>query len=285
MAPIIPYMTDYVWINLVTKVEPNEAMSVHLSEFPKADSYDQKLLDETDKVRDIVTMALRIKNENNLKLTQPLRKLYLCGFKHISLDEYDQILRDELNVKDIEYLDNKDSLCTPYLTLDFKVAGMTYKEKVNHVKDLLLNLNDDEMKELYNKYSNNEEMVLDDMKLVHDTLKVEYKYNDGIKVVEENDKLVALDITIDDKLYEEFMYRKLLRQCQVARKEANYDVVDRIKLSVIAEDEEVKNMLNNYQKQIATETLSILSFDKLDNPDYEKGFELLDYKVLLQLKK
>ena len=59
------------------------------------------------------------------------------------------------------------------------------------------------------------------------------------------------------------MYRKLLRQCQVARKEANYDVVDRIKLSVIAEDEEVKNMLNNYQTQIATETLSTLSFDKL----------------------
>ena len=176
-------------------------------------------------------------------------------------------------------------MCTPYLTLDFKVAGMTYKEKVNHVKELLLNLNDEEMKELYNKYSNNKTMVLDDMELVHDTLKVEYKYNDGIKVAEENDKLVALDITIDDKLYEEFMYRKLLRQCQVARKEANYDVVDRIKLSVIAEDEEVKNMLNNYQKQIATETLSTLSFEKLDNPDYEKEFELLDYKVLLQLKK
>ena len=143
-------------------------------------------------------MALRIKNENNLKLTQPLSKLYLCGFKHISLDEYDQILKDELNVKDIEYLDKKDSLCIPYLTLDFKVAGMTYKEKVNHVKELLLSLNDEEMKELYNKYSNNEEMVLGDMKLMHDTLKVEYKYNDGIKVAEENDKLVALDITIAD---------------------------------------------------------------------------------------
>ena len=285
MAPIIPYMTDYVWMNLITKVEPNNVESVHLSNFPKASSYDQKILDETNKVRNIVTMALRIKNENNLKLAQPLRKLYLCGFKHISLDEYDQILKDELNVKDIEYLDNKDSLCTPYLTLDFKVAGVTYKEKVNHVKELLLNLNDDEMKELYTKYSNNEIMVLSDMQLVPNTLKVEYKYNDGIKVAEENDKLVALDITIDDKLYEEFMYRKLLRQCQVARKEANYDIVDRIKLSVISKDEKVKKMLNNYQKQIANETLSTLSFEKLDNPDYEKEFELLDYKVLLQLKK
>lgn len=162
---------------------------------------------------------------------------------------------------------------------------MTYKEKVNHVKDLLLNLNDIEMKELYSKYSNNEMMILDDMELAHNTLKIEYKYVDEIKVAEENEKLVALDITIDDKLYEEFMYRKLLRQCQVARKEANYDVVDRIKLSVITEDEEVKNMLNNYQKQIATATLSTLSFDKQDDPDYEKELELLKYKILLQLKK
>ena len=81
------------------------------------------------------------------------------------------------------------------------------------------------------------------------------------------------------------MYRKLLRQCQVARKEANYDVVDRIKLSVITEAYEVKNMLNNYQEQIANETLSTLSFDEQENPDYEKEFELLDFKVLLQLKK
>ena len=218
MAPIIPFMTDYIWQNLITKVEPQEEESVHLSEFPKAETYDQKLLDETEKVRNIVTMALRIKNENNLKLTQPLRKLYLCGFKHISLDEYEEILKEELNVKDIEYLDNKDSLCTPYLTLDFKVAGMTYKEKVNHIKDLLLNLNDIKMKELYTKYSNNEKMILDDIELVRNTLKVEYKYITGIKGVEENEKLVALDITIDDELYEEFMYRKLLRQCQVARK-------------------------------------------------------------------
>ena len=162
---------------------------------------------------------------------------------------------------------------------------MTYKEKVNHIKDLLLNLNDIKMKELYTKYSNNEKMILDDIELVRNTLKVEYKYITGIKGVEENEKLVALDITIDDELYEEFMYRKLLRQCQVARKEANYDVVDRIKLSVISDKKEVKNMLNNYQNQIATETLSTLSFEKQENPDYEKEFELLEYKVLLQLKK
>lgn len=285
MAPIIPYMTEYIWINLVRKIEPNEAESVHLSSYPKIKNYDQKLLDETDKVRNIVTLVLRIKNENNLKLTQPLRKLYLCGFKHVSLDEYDKILKEELNVKDIEYLDNKDTLCTPYLTLDFKIAGITYKEKVNHVKELLLNLNNNEMQDLYIKYKNNEKMILSDMEILPNTLKIEYKYNEGIKVYEENEKLVALDITIDEELYEEFMYRKLLRQCQVARKEANYDVVDRIKLAVITKEKEVIKMLKNYQEQIATETLSSLSFSKLDNPDYKKEFTLLEHKVLIELKK
>lgn len=285
MAPIIPFMTDYIWKNLVLKVEPNEVCSVHLSSFPKADSYNNDLLLETDKVREIVSLALRLKNENNLKLTQPLRKLYLCGFDHISLDEYDLILREELNVKDIEYLSDTKSLCTPYLVLDFKVAGMTYKEKVNYVKDLLVNLNDFEMADLYSKYRNGDKLVLDDMELLPETLKVEYRYNEGIKGAVDGDRFVGLDVTIDDELYEEFMYRKLLRQCQVSRKEAGYDVVDRVKLSVVSENDEVKEMLNNYKDSIARETLSTLSFDKMNDFDYEKEFDLLDYKVLLQLKK
>ncbi len=285
MAPIIPFMTEYIWKNLILNVEPNEKESVHLSTFPKVKNYDDKLLEETDEVRNIVTMALRIKNENNLKLTQPLKKLSLCGFKHISLDEYEQILLDELNVKEIEYLENTDSLCTPYLTLDFKIAGMTYKEKVNVVKELLLNLTSEEMKNIYNKYLNKEEIIIDGTNILPETLKVEYKYNDGIRVVEEQGKFVALDITVDDQLYEEFMYRKLLRHCQVARKEAGYDVVDRIKIYIITKDHNVEEMLENYKEQIANETLSKLSFEKTNKFDYEKEIDVLDYKVLIQLKK
>ncbi len=285
MAPIIPFMTDHIWKNLVLSVEPKEEISVHLSSFPKAEKYDEKLLLETDQVREIVTMALRIKNENNLKLTQPLRKLSLCGFKHISLDEYEQILLDELNVKEIEYLENSESLCTPYLSLDFREAGKTYKDKVNHVKELLLGLSSDEMKSLYEKYSKDEKMVLDGIEIFKETLKVEYKYNEGIKVAEENGKFVALDITIDDKLYEEFMYRKLLRQCQVARKEADFDVVDRIKLNIVTSDSKVKEMLDNYKDSIAHETLATLSFEKTKDFDYEKEIDILESKVLLQLKK
>lgn len=285
MAPIIPFMTEYVWKNLILNVEPNEKESVHLSSFPEVKEYDEKLLEETDEVRNIVTMALRIKNENNLKLTQPLKKLSLCGFKHISLEEYEQILLDELNVKEIEYLENTDSLCTPYLTLDFKVAGMIYKEKVNVVKELLSNLTSKEMKNTYNKYLNKEKIILDEINILPETLKIEYKYNIGIKIAEEQGKFVALDVTVDDKLYEEFMYRKLLRHCQVARKEAGYDVVDRIKIYIITEDGNVKEMLNNYKDQIAHETLSKLFFEKTEDFDYEKEIDVLDYKVLIQLKK
>ena len=285
MAPIIPFMTDYIWQNLITKVEPNKEKSVHLSSYPKVEDYDQTLLEETDKIRNVVTMGLRIKNENNLKLTQPLSKLYICNFKQTKLKEYEQILKEELNVKNIEYLDSKDSLCTPYLTLNFKTAGLTYKEKVNEIKDKLNNLTANEMADLYSEFNDKEKIMLDEFELFKDTLKVEFKYQEGIKAIEDNDKVVALDITINDDLYEEFMYRKLLRQCQVARKEADYDVVDRINLSVVTKNEEIINMLNKYKEQIATETLSTLTFEKIPNADYEKEIELLESKVLLQLKK
>lgn len=285
MAPVIPFMTDYIWQNLILEVEPDEAESVHLSSFPEILSYDEALLDETDKVRDIVTTALRIKNENDLRLAQPLRKLYLCGYKKGSLDDYEEILLDQINVKEIEYLDTKESLCRPYLTLDFRVAGRTYKEKVNHVKELLLQLNEKEMADLYSKYDKNEAMTIKDMELIPETLQVEYQYNAGIKVAEDKDKLIALDVTIDEKLYEEFMFRKLLRHCQVARKEAGYDVIDRIKICILTEDKKVLEMLDNYRGEISKETLAELSFDRTDDFDYEKEIELSDSKVLLQLKK
>lgn len=285
MAPVIPFMTDYIWQDLILEVEPDEAESVHLSSFPEILSYDEALLDETDKVRDIVTTALRIKNENDLRLAQPLRKLYLCGYKKGSLDDYEEILLDQINVKEIEYLDTKDSLCRPYLTLDFRAAGRTYKEKVNHVKELLLQLNDKEMADLYSKYDKNEAMTIKDMELIPETLQVEYQYNEGIKVAEDKDKLIALDVTIDEKLYEEFMFRKLLRHCQVARKEAGYDVIDRIKINILTEDKKVLEMLDNYRGEISKETLAELSFDRTDDFDYEKEIELSDSKVLIQLKK
>ena len=128
-------------------------------------------------------------------------------------------------------------------------------------------------------------MVLDGIEILKETLKVEYKYNEGIKVAEENGKFVALDNTIDDKLYEEFMYRKLLRQCQVARKEADFDVVDRISLNIVTSDSKVKEMLENYKDSIAHETLATLSFEKTKDFDYEKEIDILESKVLLQLKK
>ena len=283
IAPIIPFMTDYIWKNLILNVEKDEAISVHLSNYPKVEKYREDILEETSKVREIVTMALRIKNENNLKLTQPLKTLYLCGFKELSLDEYEEILKEELNVKDIKYIDNKDSLCTPYLTLDFKVAGKTYKEKVNHVKELLLNLSDNEMQEVYNKYSNNEIIVLDNIEISNDTLKVEYKYNEGIKAIEDNNVLVALDLNIDEKLYEEFIYRKVLRACQVARKEANYEVSDRIKLFIETKDNKILSMIDNYKNQIEKETLS--KYIKSDKYDYEKEVNILDTKIKIYLKK
>lgn len=286
MAPIIPFMSDYIWKNLVLNVEPNEVISVHLSNFPGEKEYDEELLKETAEVREIVTTALRIKNENDLKLTQPLRCLYLCGYEHLSVSEYEEILSNELNVKDIKYLENKELLCTPYLSLDFKTAGMAYKEKVNDVKNLLLNLNKEDMKNIYDKYSSNEVIILNNIEVLKDTLKVEYKYNEGIKVIEENDKLVALDVTIDEKLYEEFLYRKLLRHCQVARKEAGYDVVDRIEISLITDSNEILNMINNYKESIARETLSKLSIGEMNNKDFSKEVELLDdVKVVIELKK
>ena len=281
MAPIIPFMTDYIWKELVLDIEKEEC-SIHLSSFPEKGEYDQKLLNDVEVIREIITGALKLRNESNLKVKQPLSTLYLLGYQNIN--KYESVIKDELNIKNIEYLDNKEILCNEYLSLDFKVAGATFKEKVNEVKDMLANANN--MDSLVGNYKKDKEVVINNITIPKDTLKLSYKYKDNIAVNEEiKDKIIALDTTMDDDLLEEGLYRELLRYCQVLRKEAGFDVVDRIEIEFITEDSKLNNMINKYKTSLEKETLSKVSDNKLNDITFEKEIEIYDAKLLVQMRK
>lgn len=280
MAPIIPFMTDYIWKELVLDIE-QEDISVHLSSFPNKEDYDQKLLDEVEIIREVITGALKLRNESNLKVKQPLNTLYLMGYDEIK--RYENTIKDELNIKNIEYLDNKDSICVEYLSLDFKVAGTLFKEKVNEIKDLVTNISD--MNKVVQDYKNNSEIAIEGINIPKEALKLNYKYKEDVVVNENNDKLIGINISIDDNLLEEGLYREILRYCQVLRKEANFDIVDRIEIGFITEDDKINSMIDKYMKELEQETLSKVVKEQLSNYTFEKEIEIYDSKVSIQMKK
>jgi len=282
MAPIIPFMSDWIWVSLIIKVE-KETNSIHLSQFPTSEEYDENLLEDVEIIREVITSSLKLRNEKNLKVKQPLSVLYLVGYHDSNITQYEDILKSELNVKEIEYLETKDSLREEYMSLEFKKAGMVLKGNVNNVKDLLLELTAEEMKEVTDSYKEEKDVTLGDYSFPSSILKLNYNYKNDLAVFEDNQKLVALNTALDSELIDEGIYRELLRQCQLIRKEAGFDIADRIIISVISKDNKIDKVLKKYSLQLEEETLSTF-METFNNPVYEKTISIDDSDIVIKMK-
>ena len=148
MAPIIPFMTEHIWQELTRKVLPSSAISVHLSGWPKEMEgfEDDGIIEQTALARDVIAVAMRLRNEHQLKVRQPLAKLFVCCDDDTAnkLKAFEKNILDELNIKNIEYIKDKSVLEDSYLTVNFKAAGAVLKQNVNKFKQSLENAGKDE---------------------------------------------------------------------------------------------------------------------------------------------
>jgi isoleucyl-tRNA synthetase len=149
MAPIIPFITDYIWQNLVREIEPNEAESVMLSNFPKRMlnvKFDD-IISDVNNIRDIITIAQRLRNEKQIKIKQPLKKMFLIVSNDVknSVIKLENIVKDELNIKEISFEKDNSKFNTEFLSVNFKTAGLALKGDVQKLKNELSNLNENEM--------------------------------------------------------------------------------------------------------------------------------------------
>jgi isoleucyl-tRNA synthetase len=190
LAPMTPFITEYIWQTIITVYEKSNATSVHLSTYPNISKFNinENIIEEASSLRNMISLALRARNEVNIKVRQPLSKLYIT--KNINILEYKNILKSEVNVKELVVLDNFDSLKDEYLTLNFKNAGMILKDKVNIVKEELSKVQND--KNLINNIKEGKNIILNGLTLEPNLFNIEYKTKENIKISEENNcKLIG----------------------------------------------------------------------------------------------
>ena len=283
MAPIIPFMTEWIWQALVLRVEPDEEHSVHLTRFPESAGVDEEILSETEVAREVITGALKLRNENNLKIKQPLSALYLAGYEEKVVESYRGTIESEINVKEIKFLSGSEELKRRYLSLDFRKAGPVLKDKVNAVKDLLAGLEPAAMAEAVKRYDEGAEIAVGEYVLPGEIFKVESEYLPGYAWFEEGERLVALATELTPELIDEGYYRELLRQCQVLRKEAGFHVSDRIELAILTESENMKRVLGAYSAQLGVETLATARPD-IASPRLEKAISIDGMEVIVKMK-
>ena len=292
MAPIIPFMTEEIWQNMVRSFEPDEAKSVHLSDYPTtvAEYEDEDILNEVEEIRKIIALGLMLRNEKQLKVRQPLNTMYVTSQKNIeqSLKDFENIIKEELNIKKIELIKDESILNDEYLMVNFKVAGKLLKEKIQNFKEKIEKLSEIEMQELVAKFNDEKiaEIEISEYgKLPKDVFIKAMRPKAHIVVIKDSGYTIALDTILTEELIVEGMYRDLVRTLQVLRKEAGLKVEQRITLSLKTEGNLMKKVLETYLDKIIADTLTEKFVQtKIENPDIEKEMEINGENIKVQIK-
>lgn len=282
MAPVIPFMTEYIWQNCIRKVLPASALSVHLSDWPSpVEGFeDNCVLEQTALARGVIAAALRLRSENQLKVRQPLSALYIC----CDVDKADKIrvfeknISEELNVKEIRYLKDADELEEKFLTVNFKTAGAVLRRDANRLKQALAGLPDELMAELTAAVERGERVMAPGFEDGCDAslFTVRSGTRRGVVSAEFNGGVAGLNVELNDELIKEGLVRDVVRQCQLLRKEAGYEVEQRVRMSVSCANGLVTNALTEKRDYLQSELLAeeLLLNESLKNADLTKEIEV-----------
>lgn len=286
MSPIIPFVTEYIWQNMVRELESGAKESIFLESFPTACEQfdDQKLIDDTVVIRNVIAIAQRLRNENQIKIKQPLKHLYvlMTNANVGAIKEYENLIKEELNIKEITFEEDNTKFCDEFLTVNFKTAGARLKGAVQQLKNALASLSDEGQKQLVKEFRGGEVRVEGFEPMPADCFILSSKPKKEFVIASENGLTAVLDITIDENLMLEGVLRELIRALQVLRKENNLKIEQRITLFVDSESETLKKVVDKFKDKIMQEVLAN-KFEDVQNPKIYQtlvvGDESVDVKI------
>ncbi|MCD7836272.1 MAG: isoleucine--tRNA ligase [Lachnospiraceae bacterium] len=237
-APMIPFMTEDIYQNLVRGIDKNAPESIHLCDFPVAEtSYiDRELEDNMENVLDAVVMGRACRNEASIKNRQPISRMYIKA--EYTLDSfYTDIIKDELNVKEVVFADDVREFTSYSFKPQLRTVGPRYGRQLGAIQKKLASLDGnkamDELKE-------NGRLVFDadgmEIELTKEDLLIDMAQKEGYVSQEDNRMTVVLDTNLTDELIEEGFVYELISKIQTMRKDSGFEVMDHIRVSVNGND-------------------------------------------------
>ena len=256
-APMIPFMTEEIYQNLVRSVDKSAPESIHLTDFPKVNEefIDKDLEVSMDEVLDIVVLGRAARNSANIKNRQPIGNMYVKA-ENVLSPFYVEIIEDELNVKAVEFKDDVEEFVSYSFKPQLKTVGPKYGKLLGKIREALSNLDGHKaMQELNTDGALNFDFDGEKVVLGRDDLLIETAKNDNFVTEADNKVTVVLDIRLDDALLEEGFVRELISKIQTMRKEAGFEVVDHIVLSQSGNDR-IAEIIKKNEAVIKNDTLA-----------------------------
>ncbi|MFW6029695.1 MAG: isoleucine--tRNA ligase [Halanaerobiales bacterium] len=290
MAPIIPFLTEYIWQNLVRQVEDNAEHSVILSDFPEdiISTQNDKILESVDLATDVISVGQRLRAENQIKVKQPLSKIYVKTNNQNKeyINNMSDIIKSELNVKKVEFFEDESNFYDTYLTIDFAKAGRVLKGDVQKAKSILEQADENKMKEFVQEYNAGQVTLGDLGKLDAELFNKNYISKDEFAISQEKEYVFILDKNITPDLKKEGMLRELVRTLQVLRKNANFNITDRIDVQIDSDKKEGMELVNEYTDTIKEEVLiNNLNNKKTNDYDLEEKEEISGIQFTIKISK
>ncbi|MDD6968966.1 MAG: isoleucine--tRNA ligase [Treponema sp.] len=256
-APFVPFITEEMYLNLKTSEDKE---SVHLCDYPvpNADWINKELEFKMETVQKAVSMGHSLRNQFNLKNRQPLASVALVTRnpeeKRV-LAEMEECIREELNVKKVEFHDREDELVEYKAKANFKVLGKELGPLMKQAAQVIATLTSEQIQSILDGTKLSIEVSGNEVELDSEKVLVERLEKDDLKVLNDGTLTVGLDSKVTDELKKEGYVRDLIRGIQNQRKENGYNVTDRIKIK-LSGDSELQSAFKIFEDFIANETLA-----------------------------
>lgn len=282
-APMVPFISEDIYQNLVRTVDKNAPESVHLCDFPTVceSMIDKKLEDDMEFILNVVVLGRSARNGANIKNRQPLSEIYVKTDRDVS-DYYRDIVEDELNVKKAVFVSDVSAFSSYSFKPQLKTVGPKYGKHLGEIKKTLSELDGNAaMAELEEKGALKFSFGGDDVVLTKDDLLIEVMQKEGYYSVADHGITVALNITLTDALIEEGYVRELISKIQTMRKDAGFDVTDHIMLSVDG-NEKLAGVL---ERNLAAISKSVLADGSNTDGGISKEWDINGENVTITVKK
>ena len=256
-APMIPFMTEDIYQNLVRNIDPTAPESIHLCDFPtaKTEWIDKELENDMEEVLEIVVMGRACRNEANIKNRQPIGKMFVKAEKALP-QFFADIIKDELNVKELDFTDDVRAFTSYSFKPQLKTVGPKYGKLLGKIRQMLPQLDGNAaMDEL--KADGAIKLMIDgqEVRLEEGDLLIETAQVEGYVSQTEGDLTVVLDTNLTPELIEEGFVRELISKIQTMRKEADFEVTDRIRIYVQG-NEKIAEIFKKYEDKMKDEVLA-----------------------------
>ena len=262
-APMIPFMTEEIYQNLVRSIDKSAPESIHLCDFPvvNKDMIDKKLEEDMEEVVDIVVMGRACRNAANIKNRQPIGTMFVKAQYCLS-EFYQDIIEDELNVKKVTFTDDVRDFTTYIFKPQLKTVGPKYGKHLGFIQKTLSSLDgnnamDDLKANGFLKFTDNGQEIA----LTEEDLLITMVQKEGFVTEADNNTTVVMDTKLTDELIEEGFVYEIISKIQTMRKDTDFEVMDHIKVSILNNDK-LTSIVKKNEEMIGTKVLAdSFSFD------------------------